>query len=128
MTTAAQVVQRRRSQRRALIAIAREFATSIDPACGLRAVVVFGSVARGDFNDDSDIDVLVIADDVPTTAPERLHVIGLPPHRVEVVAWTSREWLREQQRGNPIAAEAETHGVWLTGTPREVGQPIGLNG
>jgi predicted nucleotidyltransferase len=34
------------------------------------------SVARGDFNDHSDIDVLIIADRLPPRAPDRL--AGVP--------------------------------------------------
>lgn len=116
MTTAAEIVRRRRRQRRALLDIARTFAATIDRAIDLRAVVVFGSVARGDFNDDSDIDVLVIADTLPAAAPARLRALGLPPDRVEVVAWTPAEWRRELVRGNPIAVEAMSDGEWLVGS------------
>ncbi|BBG23300.1 hypothetical protein IC006_0584 [Sulfuracidifex tepidarius] len=36
----------------------------VDPQC---RVILFGSVARGDFRDDSDVDVLVITDKAKTS-------------------------------------------------------------
>ncbi|MGH8908620.1 MAG: nucleotidyltransferase family protein [Egibacteraceae bacterium] len=44
-----------------------------------RAVVIFGSVARGDFNDTSDIDVLVVAERLPARATDRLAALGAYP-------------------------------------------------
>jgi predicted nucleotidyltransferase len=44
------VIERRRGQRRELLARAERFGAGLDSGLGVRAVVVFGSVARGDFN------------------------------------------------------------------------------
>lgn len=44
------VIGRRRDQRARLIAHAERFAAQLDPSLDVRAVVVFGSVAPGDFN------------------------------------------------------------------------------
>ncbi len=101
--TASQVLARRRAEQATLLAEAKRFAEDLDPTLGVRAVVVFGSVARGDFHDASDVDVLVIADDLPPEALERNAAVGLPPLRVEFTAWTPDEWGREVDRGNPIA-------------------------
>jgi predicted nucleotidyltransferase len=109
------VLDRRRAERAALVAKARRFAEGLDPKLGIRAVVVFGSVARGDFHDSSDVDVLIVADRLPERALERNAVVGLPPPRVEFVAWTLDEWRRERDRGNPIAVEANNHGLVLGG-------------
>jgi predicted nucleotidyltransferase len=120
MTTPAQVVRRRRAQRRELITMARAYADALPAAAGVRAVVVFGAVARGDFNDRSDVDVLVVADRLPARAPDRLAALGPTPPRVEVVAWTPAEWRSERARGNPITAEAAAAGVWLRGDPDDL--------
>ena len=113
--TARAVVNRRRAERAALIARARRFADTLDPAVGVNAVVVFGSVARGDFHDSSDVDVLVVAEHLPDRTLERNAALGIPPPRVEFVAWTPAEWRRERERRNPIAVEAEAVGVVLSG-------------
>lgn len=113
--TASQVLARRREERTALLERAERFAESLAPALGVRAVVVFGSVARGDFHDASDVDVLVIAEGLPERALERNAAIGIPPARVEFVAWTDEEWRWERSRRNPIAVESAECGIVLRG-------------
>jgi predicted nucleotidyltransferase len=71
------VLDRRRRERTEMITRARAFAQSLPPALDVRAVVVFGSVARGDFNQWSDIDVLVVADGLPGRFPDRYQVLPL---------------------------------------------------
>jgi predicted nucleotidyltransferase len=112
-----EVIARRHAERAALIARAQRFADALDPALGVRAVVVFGSVARGDFNDHSDIDVLVVAEHLPPRPLDRYAALGEAPDPIQAVAWTPREWLGEVERGNPVATEAGEHGVWLLGAP-----------
>jgi len=115
VTTAQQIVARRHRERVRLLAQADAYVDGLDGACDIRAVVVFGSVARGDFNDGSDVDVLVVAGRLPARAPDRLRALGPLPPAVEVVAWTPGEWRAERARGNPIATEAVTDGIWLVG-------------
>lgn len=114
--TAREVIARRRVERAALLDVARRFAESLDPALGVCAVVVFGSVARGDFNVWSDIDVLVVADHLPVRALDRFEALGEPVARVQPVAWTPAEWRGQRRRSNPIAVEAADDGVWLVGS------------
>ncbi|MBA2529210.1 MAG: nucleotidyltransferase domain-containing protein [Euzebyales bacterium] len=113
-----QVIARRRAEQAALIARAERFAQTLAGELGVDAVVVFGSVARGDFNDCSDIDVLVVAEHLPQRALDRFAVLGDPPDPVRPVAWTPAEWRHERRRANPIAVEALEHGVWLQGPPQ----------
>lgn len=120
MTTPRRVVAGRRHQRRRLLDEARAYAAGLHRPHGIAAVVVFGSVARGDFHDWSDVDVLVVAAELPDKAPDRLHALGALPPRVEVVAWTPAEWRAELARRNPIATEAVTDGVWLEGRPEDL--------
>jgi predicted nucleotidyltransferase len=114
---AREVIARRHAERAALIARAQRFAHALNPALGVRAVVVFGSVARGDFSDHSDVDVLVVAEHLPQRPLDRFAVLGEAPDPIQPVAWTPQEWLGEVERGNPVAAEAREHGVWLLGGP-----------
>ena len=116
MTTAGDVIAGRRRERAALLDLSLEFSSTLRQILDVQAVVVFGSVARGDFHDASDVDVLVIANDLPERAPERNARLGLPSPRVEFVAWTPDEWRRERERGNPIALEAEQSGVTIHGS------------
>lgn len=110
-------LRRRRREREELVERARRFAGELPAALGVRAVAVVGSVARGDFNLWSDVDVLVVAEHLPSTLFGRLAALGTPPARVQVVAWTPAEYRKRRQRGDPIAVEAEQAGLWLVGSP-----------
>lgn len=114
-TSTQEILRRRRSERSALLSRARRFADTLESSLEVRTVVVFGSVARGDFNASSDVDVLVIADQLPDRALDRNSAIGIPPARVSFVAWTPEEWSAERRRRNPIVLDVEAHGVILRG-------------
>lgn len=115
--TPAEVVARRRAARRALLSEARAYAAALDPGLDVRAVVVFGSVARGDFNAGSDIDVLIVAEGLPEGPVACMAALGPLPGGVEPIAWSLRDWRVQCARRDPIAVEALVHGVWLSGTP-----------
>lgn len=121
MPTAAEVIARRRADQRQRLAAARAFVDGIDATVDVRAAVVFGSVARGDFHDSSDTDVLVVAAELPSGFADRLRVIGAPVAGVDAVAWTPHEWVTQREKRNPIAAEAVERGVWLRGEPGQAG-------
>lgn len=114
------VLRRRRGERDALLEHARAFASGLPPRLDVRAVVVFGSVARGDFNKWSDIDVLVVADGCTGTPLQRHASLDPVPGRIHPVAWTSTEFRERLGRGDPIATEAMAVGSWLHGSPEEV--------
>ncbi len=65
-------------------------------------VVVVGSVARGDFNRWSDIDVLVVAENLPDTLAARLARLTTSnrPPGVEAILWTPDELAERWSRGN----------------------------
>lgn len=114
-TPAEAVIARRSAERARLLGLARNFADGLDPEIGVVAVVVFGSVARGDFHEESDIDVLVVATRLPGDPRGRLRVLGNWPAPLEPVAWSPEEYRHQRGRRNPIAVEAEAVGVWLRG-------------
>ncbi len=118
------VIVRRRSERESRIATARQWAQRAAPMLHAKAFIVVGSVARGDFNKWSDIDVLVVADDLPANLHERLSLLaptGRPPG-VEAIVWTRRELADRRARGtDPMAHEAYSIGVVVYGQlPGEV--------
>jgi uncharacterized protein len=110
---------RRRNEQAQQIAAAQAFAGGLDPALDVRAVVVFGSVARGDFNLWSDIDVVVVAGNLPPRLLDRLTAVGSHP-RVQPVPWTPDEWATQRHRRNPIVVESLERGVWLVGRPEDL--------
>lgn len=109
------VALRRQAERRERLALVKAFADHLADI-DVQAVVVFGSVARGDFNVWSDIDVLVVADGVPEQWLDRLSLLSeRAPPGVSALAWTSAEWFHELGRHNPIATEALESGVVVRG-------------
>lgn len=115
---ARRVIARRRRERDELVEKARRFAEGLDPDLGVRSAVVFGSVARGDFNVWSDIDLLVIADRLPERPQDRGAALGAAP-RVSAVAWTPAELRQQIDRSNPIAVESLACGIRVFGVSPE---------
>ncbi len=110
------VLAERRAEQERLLGLARDYIRRLSGRIPVLAAVVVGSVARGDFNVWSDVDVLVVAEDLPERAPERAAALGLDaPARVQPVGFTPRELAEAARRGNPLAREALEVGVVLTG-------------
>jgi predicted nucleotidyltransferase len=82
----------------------------------VQAVVVVGSVARGDFNKWSDIDVLVIAEAMPTGTRARLELLMADtPPGVQPIGWTPDELAQRRASNDPLAREAYDVGVVVKG-------------
>ncbi|MGI8576094.1 MAG: nucleotidyltransferase domain-containing protein [Egibacteraceae bacterium] len=116
------VLRRRRAERAALIARGQTFAQGLSAELQVRAVVLHGSVARGDFNVWSDVDVLVVADALPERFLDRLDALAPWPPRIQPVAWTPAEWRQRSARRDPIAVTVCRHGVWLAGAPEDLAE------
>jgi hypothetical protein len=79
---------------------------------------VVGSVARGDFNVWSDVDVVLIADAFPSRVPDRGRALfERASPRVQPVGFTPDEFQAAWRGGNPLAREATAAGVQLSGGP-----------
>ena len=92
---------------------------------GAQDVILFGSRARGDYREDSDIDLLVIHSgwqdgDVRNKAHiawdivEPLYGIGIP---VDVIGFTPREFHHARHSINSVAAIATEEGFTMDGQP-----------
>jgi predicted nucleotidyltransferase len=113
MTPEAAIAARRR-ERAVLIDVARQWvAASRQGGARITQAWVFGSVARGDHHAASDIDVLVVATDLPDHPIDRLGALAALPGRVEAVVWTPDEFAGAQRRGDQIALEVADVGVDL---------------
>lgn len=116
-------VAERRHQRERLIAQAREHAERLGRRLELLAAAVYGSVARGDFNLWSDVDLLVVASELPSRGPERTDLLSQgAPAGVQTIGYTPAELEGELRRLNPIVIEASERGHFVMGelppTPR----------
>jgi predicted nucleotidyltransferase len=106
------------------------FTTSIKEFCiralstfggRLKSLVLFGSVARGDWNEDSDIDLLLVIEGLPKNVLERDSEIlpltrGLP-HAITFVSYTPEELIKVP----PLLLDVAVDGILLydTGLMRE---------
>jgi predicted nucleotidyltransferase len=113
------VLASRRAERERLIGRARAYARALSERLPVQAVVLVGSVARGDFNLWSDIDVLVVTDALPERLPDRLALLSADaPGGVQVVGLTRAELRRAAQRSNRLVLDAAAHGILLAGDAR----------
>lgn len=115
----------RRAERDRLIAVARAYAAALSARLPVGAVVLAGSVARGDFNVWSDIDVVVVADALPERLPDRLALLAADaPAGVQAVGFTPSELRRAAQRANRLVLDAAEHGIVLAGDPRALRRAV----
>ncbi len=86
-------MQERKRRWAELKALAEQFAERAHQALGKVTVWLYGSVARGDFNFWSDVDVLVVAERLPENLLERQALLlQLAPEGVEPIGYTLAEF------------------------------------
>ncbi len=106
----------RERERDRLIDLARGYVERLGRLRPLVAAAVVGSVARGDFNVWSDVDVVLVVERLPKRAPDRGRALGKDlPGGVQPIGFTPEEFGEALRRGNPLAVEAATIGVVLLG-------------
>ena len=110
------VVERRRAQQRARLEAVAAWAGRLAAERELTAVVLFGSTVRGDFNKWSDVDVLVVAEELPDEWRARTELLRADaPLALQQVGWTPAELAERRRHGDPIARECDTVGAVVYG-------------
>ena len=118
-------IERRVRERERALERARIVAECVASKLGRVVAVVFGSYARGDFNEWSDIDLLVVCErSLPRSPLERLDAVeeclALGPG-VELVLMSIDELRRHAARRNPLVIEALERGIEVLNT---LGEPL----
>ncbi len=106
------IQKERLKKREKYIEIAKEYVKNLSKTISIKKAFIIGSVARGDFNESSDVDVLIIAESLPQHPLKRLYFLYktvIPP--VEPKAYTPEEYKKLLKDGNPLAKEAEIIGI-----------------
>jgi predicted nucleotidyltransferase len=86
----------------------------------LHAAWLFGSVARGEATSESDIDLLIVADDLDSSdLHDRLtelisDVRSWTGNEIQVVEHSPASWRRLVRAKNPLVAQIRSHGIALT--------------
>jgi len=94
----------------------REYAKRIEKK-GAKAVILIGSLARGDYTAFSDADIVIIADNVPQNLSERLRDFIDPefPIDLEPRVYTTEEILKMARNKRKIIDEIINHGILIAG-------------
>ena len=112
----ARAIEARRAERERLISSARRYVGLIGRRVELVAAAVVGSVARGDFNVWSDVDVVVVSSELPEPGPDRgALLVQDAPAGVQPVGFSPEEFETAWRRRNPMVREATAAGVILIG-------------
>ena len=116
MSWTADPLERRRAEREQRLALAREHVEQIGRRIPMTGAVVAGSIARGDFNLWSDIDVVVVSDALPAPGPARDQALaGEAAPGLELHGYTSAEFTQALEHCDRLALEAAERGVVLFG-------------
>jgi predicted nucleotidyltransferase len=92
---------------------------------GIRAAFVFGSVARREAHDESDVDLFVVGDEIPSqelarSVSESTSVLG---REVNVVRYTPQELARRAAAGDPfVRSVVKAPKLWVVGDERLVAE------
>lgn len=88
-----------------------KYSKAVSSKLGKFTGVLYGSMARGDNNLWSDIDFLVISDNLPENPLKRLEFLySLADTAIEVKGYTRNEFLKMIEKRNPIALDALDEG------------------
>jgi uncharacterized protein len=112
---ASAIEERRREQERRL-ALARRYVSELSDRLPVEAAGVVGSVARGDFNVWSDVDAVVVAEQLPEDGLERTGLLlSVAPPGIQPVGFTPAELDAGLRRRNPMLVELLESGRILAG-------------
>lgn len=76
--------------------------------------IIFGSVARGDFIQESDTDLLIITNEFPPSMKGRLDILfdlRDETPEIEPIGWREDEYQNRKANGDPFIQVLETEGV-----------------
>jgi len=95
----------------------KKFINKIKKTIQVEKIILFGSRARNDHLQDSDIDLIIISNDFEGTPfPERMDKLILhweSPHDLEALCYTPQEFKKKQQQIN-IIQQATKEGKEIT--------------
>jgi len=110
-----EVLKKRERQQAKWLEMARAYAVRLRERVGGVTAIVYGSVARGDFNLGSDVDVLIVAERLPDHPLARMdllysHVEG----PLEPKGYTLTEFQTIRAKGRPFLTTVLREGVVVT--------------
>lgn len=112
------IIRERKNLKNEAIRYALEFVRCVEMKLNVKEAYLFGSFARGDFNEWSDIDVLIIVDNkLPKNPIKRIDLIIeclFKYTKIEPIILTYEEFEKLKIRKNPVIEDVENFGIKLT--------------
>ena len=104
-------LQRREASALSVIEQVRDLAETIRSHRRILFIILYGSFARGDFHEGSDVDLIVVGD-----FRERFHkraaaILDLTELPVEPICYTDEEFTELVRSGNPFILQALAEGI-----------------
>lgn len=107
-------IAQRKAEQEAMKNLALRYVQRLKTELGPLTAVLVGSVARGDFNRWSDIDVLIISDVLPAHPLKRMDLLYRSVEGgIEPKGYTRQQYLRMLLARHPWALDAVEHGILL---------------
>lgn len=104
----------RASERERLLNLAVQYADAVRRKYGPATILLYGSVARGDFNSWSDVDVLVVSDRLPAHPLERSKTLqDLAYPGIEPKGYSLSEYREARRRDLPFMRDLAAYCVVL---------------
>jgi len=104
----------RRKERAKAIRVGSEYANKLKEEIGPLTAILYGSFARGNFNLGSDIDVLIISNNLPLNPLKRMELLyRCISGGIEPKGYTQAEFISMLKLQNPIALNTLQNGVIL---------------
>ncbi len=111
------IIRERKKRRRRAIESSKRFIDKIVERFGYLTAIMVGSYARGDFNEWSDIDILIIVDRCDENPLRRyndiIKVMAEMEEAIEPIIITKEEFKRGLEKRNPMIMEALRSGIRL---------------
>jgi len=104
-------LQRREASALFVIEQIRDLAREIRACRRISAVILYGSFARGDFHEGSDIDLIIVGDFRERPHRRAAAILGLTGLPIEPICYTEEEFAELVRSGNPFILQALAEGV-----------------
>jgi len=110
-----EILRRREEQQVRWLNMARAYAERLRERLGKVTAIVYGSVARGDFNLGSDVDILIVAEGLPAHPLARMDLLySCLEGPLEPRGYTLTEFRTLQAKGHPFLTTVLKESVAVT--------------
>ena len=105
------IIEEGRDSSAFLMAEITAFAEILRSRMDVERIILFGSVARGDFNEGSDVDLLIIGNFTERFHKRAVDIIGITDLPIEPVCYTRDEFAEMLRKKNPFVLSACEEGI-----------------